>query len=126
LSFDRRALIRGAGALGFGLIALAAVRPVRAESGYDLWLRYSPIESAERLGTYRASLKAIVVPTRTPTGAVIRAELQRGLSRMLGAPVHSSERVQDEGSVVVGTPATSPLVASLRWDKALAAVGDEG
>ena len=126
MSFDRRSLIRGAGALGFGLIALAAVRPVQAESGYDLWLRYSPIDNAERLGTYRASLKAIVVPTRTPTGAVIRAELQRGLSRMLGAPVPSSERVQDEGSVVVGTPSTSPLVASLRWDKALAAVGDEG
>ena len=118
--------MRGAGALGFGLVALAAVRPLQAENGYDLWLRYSPIDNAERLATYRASLKTIVVPTRTPTGAVIRAELQRGLSRMLGAPVPSGERVQDEGSVVVGTPSTSPLVARLRWDKALAAAGDEG
>jgi len=126
LLFDRRALIRGTGALGFGLIALAASRPAAAESGYDLWLRYAPVENAQRRAEYRAAIRSLVVPTRTPTGAVIRAELQRGLGRMLGVPVLSSEGMPDEGAVVVGTPATSALVAGLRWDKALAAVGYEG
>ena len=125
MSFDRRALVRSAGALGFGLALLAAVRPAGAETGYDLWLRYAPSRTAEQLASYRAAARSIVVPTRTPTGAVIQAELQRGLSRMLGVPVTAREGVEEDGSVVVGTPATSPLVAGLRWDKALAAAGDE-
>jgi len=45
LLLDRRALVRRAGALGLGLALLAAARPARAESGYDLWLRYAPVES---------------------------------------------------------------------------------
>jgi alpha-glucuronidase len=126
LLLDRRALIRGTGVLALGLIALVASHPAAAESGYDLWLRYAPVENAQRRAEYRSAIRSIVVPTRSPTGAVIRAELQRGLSRLLGASVPSSERRADEGAVVVGTPATSALVAGLRWDKALAAVGEEG
>ena len=123
--FDRRRLIRGAGALGFGVTLLAAARPVHAESGYDLWLRYAPVENAERRAAYRASLKSIVVPGRSRTAALIQAELQRGLGRMLGTLVPLAERVQD-GAVVVGTPSSSPLVARLRWEKDLAMLGDEG
>jgi len=126
LPCDRRTLVRGVAALGCGFAALAAVRPARAESGYDLWLRYAPVENAERRAAYLSAVKSIVVPTRTPTGAVIRAELQRGLSRMLAVPVTAREGVEEDGAVVVGTPATSALVAGLRWDKALAAAGDEG
>jgi len=125
LFFDRRRLVRGAGALGFGVIVLAAACPVHAESGYDLWLRYAPVENAERRAAYRASLKSIVVAGRSRTAALIQAELQRGLGRMLGMPVRLAERVQD-GAVVVGTPSSSPLVARLGWDKDLALLGDEG
>jgi alpha-glucuronidase len=125
LFLARRTLVRGVAALGCGLATLAGARPARAETGYDLWLRYAPVESAERRAAYLSAVKSIVVPTRMPTGAVIRAELQRGLSHMLGASVTARESVED-GAVVVGTPATSPLVAGLRWDKALAAAGDEG
>jgi len=87
LLLDRRALVRRAGALGLGLAALAGARPAWAETGYDLWLRYAPVESAERRAAYRSAVTSIVAAGRTPTGAVIRAELERGLGRMLGAPV---------------------------------------
>ena len=124
--FDRRALVRRAGALGLGLVALAGARPARAETGYDLWLRYAPVENAERRAAYRSAVTSIVAAGRTPTGALVRAELERGLGRMLGAAVPSGDDVQADGALVVGTPSTSRLVASLRWDKSLAAAGDEG
>ena len=123
--FDRRRLIRGACALGSGVIVLAAAWPAHAESGYDLWLRYAPVENGQQRARYRASLKSIVVQGDSRTAALIRAELERGLGRMLGTPASPAARVQG-GAIVVGTPSSSPLVAGLGWDKDLAALGDEG
>ena len=125
MSFDRRALVRSAGALGFGLVALAAVRPARAETGYELWLRYPPVAIEERRFTYRTHPSAIVVQSRTPTGNVIRAELERGLRRMLGRTVPVRKGVQP-GAIVVGTPSNSDLVAGLRWDEALSTLREDG
>ena len=124
--FDRRRLIRGAGALGFGVIVLAAARPVHAESGYDLWLRYAPVENAERRAAYRALLKSIVVQSRTATARAIVVELELASRRMLGSPVPFGETISDDGALVAGTPSSSPLVARLGWDKDLAVLGDEG
>jgi alpha-glucuronidase len=116
LFFDRRALVRRAGALGFGLALLAAARPAGAETGYDVWLRYAPVTNAERRAAYLSAVKSIVVPTRTPTGAVIRAELQRGLSRMLGSP---SRPARAEERSVTRDPPGGPRA------KSAAAGGDE-
>ncbi|PYQ44900.1 MAG: alpha-glucuronidase, partial [Acidobacteria bacterium] len=124
--FDRRRLIRGAGALGFGVIVLAAACPVHAESGYDLWLRYAPVENAERRAAYRALLKSIVVQSRTATARAIVVELELASRRMLGSPVPFGETISDDGALVAGTPSSSPLVARLGWDKDLAVLGDEG
>ncbi|HEU0107536.1 MAG TPA: alpha-glucuronidase family glycosyl hydrolase [Vicinamibacteria bacterium] len=124
--FDRRRLIRGAGALGFGVIVLAAARPVHAESGYDLWLRYAPVENAERRAAYRASLRSIVVQGGTATTQAIVVELELASRRMLGSSVPFGRTIWDDGALVVGTPSNSPLVAGLGWDKDLAALGDEG
>ena len=125
MSFDRRALVRSAGALGFGLALLGVARPARAETGYDLWLRYAPIENAERRAEYRAAFRSIVIPLRMQNSPVV-VELELASRRMLGSSVPFSQTGVDDGALVVGTPATSPLVAGLGWDKALAALGDEG
>ena len=122
LSRERRILRVG---LVLGLLMAAFPRSAQAETGYNLWLRYVPIENADRRSEYRTAARSIVVQGRTPTGALVRAELQRGLGQMLGATVPLAPRVQD-GAVVVGTPSSSPLVAGLGWDKDLAALGDEG
>jgi alpha-glucuronidase len=122
LSRERRILRVG---LVLGLLLAALPRPAQAETGYNLWLRYVPTENAERRREYRRAATSIVAPSRTPTGAIVRAELQRGLGQMRGEPVPLAERVQ-KGAVVVGTPSSSPLVAGLGWDKDLAALGDEG
>ena len=50
----------------------------------------------------------------------------RGLSGLLGAPIAATSGPLRDGSLVAGTPAGSPLVASLGLAAELARAGDEG
>jgi alpha-glucuronidase len=58
----------------------------RAEDGYDLWLRYRPVE-ADRLQAYRALATGIVADCSTATRRVACDELERGLAGLLGRPL---------------------------------------
>jgi alpha-glucuronidase len=113
---------------GSVLIATTLALPVsvRAETGYDLWLRYAPLPDGAQRAAYRQSVTAIVVPAGSPTRDVIATELGRGLKGLLGADVPRVDRPAAAGALVVGTPSTSPLVAALGWSDALARLGDEG
>src|SRR5215510_11197577 len=106
--------------------AMALTVNVRAETGYDLWLRYAPLADAPERDAYRQSATAIVVESRSPTGEAIVSELQRGLHGLLGVDVARVERPSSDGGVIVGTPSSSPLVAALGWTDALARAGREG
>ena len=108
------------------LLVLAAATPARAETGYDLWLRYKPVATAERRARYRTQATAIVVEGRGPTAGLAAAELDRGLSGLLAVGVRRASTVHGAGAIVVGTPANSPIVASLDWGDTLARLGDDG
>jgi alpha-glucuronidase len=99
--------------------------PFANEDGYDLWLRYPKVADPTRLAEYQAALQSIVVGQGAGTLGVAAAELERGLQGLLGAPVPRSASVQAQGSIVLGTPASSALVAQLPA-AALAALGTEG
>src|SRR5215831_13818447 len=85
-------------------------RPLHAEDGYDLWLRYRPL-AAERAEACRVFATALVAGTATPTQAATRAELERGLAGLLGTAPALADRVARDGAILVGTPASSPLIA---------------
>jgi len=104
----------------FAAAALFGATAAHAESGYDLWLRYRPVE-AQYKAQYAVS--ALVSEGASPTLDAARAELDRGLQGMLGgAPADA--RAVSEGALVIGTPATSPIVAGLKLP--LAGLGREG
>ena len=106
------------------LVMLTCTASARAEDGYDLWLRYRPIADDARAGTYRAYARRLVAGDATPTQAAARTELLRGLGGLLGATPASADAVDGDGAIVVGTPASSPLVARLGLDTA--GLGPEG
>jgi alpha-glucuronidase len=112
-----------ASALAATVMALGS--GLRAETGYDLWLRYASVADAARRDAYRSSATAIVVAGRSGTSDVIAAELGRGLRGLLAVDVPRADRPR-AGAVIAGTPSTSPLVAALGWTDALARLGDEG
>jgi alpha-glucuronidase len=95
---------------------------LRAEDGYDLWLRYHPVET-ENADAYRAAVASLVSDEH---GAVIDnalAELERGLTGLLGAAPQRSGRASSDGALIVGT-AASPLLGALGLD--LSGLGEDG
>jgi alpha-glucuronidase len=108
------------------LLALLGAAPARAEDGYELWLRYRAIAAAapDRARAYRARASSLVAADHTPTQAAIRAELLRGLGGLLGKAPTLAEAVAGDGALIVGTPASSPLIARLRLKTA--GLGREG
>jgi len=73
------------------LLALTA-SAASAEDGYDLWLRYRPIEAPSR-AAYAARATAVVETARSPTLDAAARELRRGISGMLG--VEPGTRLRD-------------------------------
>ncbi|MCX2842353.1 alpha-glucuronidase [Microbulbifer thermotolerans] len=105
------------------LLALVIPQCLRAEDGYELWLRYRPLE-AEWRSTYREAVRSLVVPqSGSPTLRAARGELLRGLEGLLGA-VPASAREAGEGALLLGTPETSARIADLKLP--LKPLGEEG
>ena len=103
---------------------LFCAQSVLAEDGYDLWLRYHPVE-ARYQEQYRSSVTQLVTPTAdSPTLRVAASELKRGLTGLLSAQTPLTSSVTQPGALIFGTAKSSPLVASLRLD--LQAAGPEG
>lgn len=105
------------------LLALLLPSQAHAEDGYDLWLRYRPVEK-QYLSHYRAEATALVPAGTAPTIAAARDELARGLNGLLGQKVPVSPTTLRDGAILFGTPASSPTIAGLHLP--LASVGDEG
>ncbi|MBW8812261.1 MAG: alpha-glucuronidase [Caulobacterales bacterium] len=106
------------------LALLAALAPAaaRAEDGYDLWLRYRPVEALAR-PAYQAHATELVVAGDSPTLRAARDELERGLSGMLGAEAPLAAAVDRPGAILLGT-AAQPQIAGLGLP--LADLGPEG
>jgi alpha-glucuronidase len=94
------------------LAAILCPAPAHAEDGYDLWLRYHVLPP-EQGKLYRDQASQLIASAATPTQNVTRAELQRGLQGLLGHDVALSDTVTRDGAIIVGTPASSALIARL-------------
>jgi len=94
------------------VFSLIICLPSFAEDGYRLWLRYDLIQNDSLLTTYRQNITGWLIENSTPTLVVAEKELQRGLTGLLGQEITSVEQLNQSGILVVGTPASSPLIAS--------------
>ncbi|HVV28700.1 MAG TPA: alpha-glucuronidase family glycosyl hydrolase [Rhizomicrobium sp.] len=102
-------------------LSCAATGMARAETGYDLWLRYRPVEQQYRR---QYAVSQVVAGTPSPTLDAAVRELQRGLSGMLGVAPAAARDVTADDALVIGTPASSPVVAGLNLP--LKPLGGEG
>lgn len=112
-AFDIEIFASGARAIAVALVfAVSCAGAAKAEDGYELWLRYTPVEGA-LLAEYRNAAAAIIAPGASDTIAAARDELQRGLAGMTGRSPSLDTRVRRDGAILVGTPADSPEIAAL-------------
>src|SRR5271168_699388 len=91
-------------------LMLCASPLAHSEDGYDLWLRYRPVE-APWLERYRAAARELVRPH--DAGDAAETELARAIAGMLGAGPRIATRVTQDGAIVFGTPHSSAAIAQL-------------
>jgi alpha-glucuronidase len=85
---------------------------LRADTGYELWLRYLRVTDATRLAEYRRILGRASVESNSPTGRAIRDELKLGLRGLLDTTVTVDVMSGGHPGLIVGI-ATSPTIAAL-------------
>ena len=103
-------MTRQASRVALVLLTLAATL-ARAEDGYDLWLRYRPLDDAAQ-ARYLPLARVVVAPRASPSQQAALSELQRGLRGLLGAEP-ALQDAPTAGAIVAGTPASSAVIASL-------------
>jgi len=82
-------------------ILIFAFFSLKAEDGYDLWLRYKPVEKKELLETYRSVFKKINIEGTSSTIQAIKDELIKASKGMLGyTPSFSSSSNKFDGLVI--------------------------
>ncbi len=123
----------GASASGVGGGATGGVEPYPVppsppvdEDGSQLWLRYPKVPLPGRLAEYQSALNHIVKVPSSATLQAAQAELVKGLSGLTATAVPTADAPTGNGAVVLGTPASSPIVSGLQLGSRLTAVGSEG
>ena len=93
------------------LLWLCATGAAQAETGYDLWLRYLPVEAQYRS---QYAVTALVAGAPSPTEDAAVRELHRGLKGLFGEDPAAAAEVTADNVLVLGTPASSRLIAGLK------------
>jgi alpha-glucuronidase len=107
------------------LILLLLLNPAYAadEDGYDLWLRYRPLDRAAQAPLQAHARSIVLAGQASPTARAAVDELQRGLGGLLGKRPALGATIAD-GAIVLATPASMPALAAA--EPRLAALGNEG
>lgn len=107
------------------LLIIAVSFQLKAETGYDLWLRYQPLQNQTVLTTYRQQISGITLGGNAETMKIIGEELQHGLSAMLQKKITVTNKSSSTASLIAAT-GISPLLAGTEVKKLLAQTGEEG
>ncbi|SPE34102.1 Xylan alpha-(1-_2)-glucuronosidase [Candidatus Sulfopaludibacter sp. SbA3] len=86
-------------------LLLTAAAALHAETGYDAWLRYAPLETVPALPA------VAVVAEESPLEISAQQELIRGLRGMTGRTLRAETGLPQEGAIVLGTLAQLGRVA---------------
>lgn len=97
-----------------------------AEDGYRLWLRYDLIQNSRLLQEYRSNIQKVFIDATSPTLIAAQSELQRGLDGLLGRKIPFVSQLTSNGTLIVGTPKSSPVIASMDFGNALKQAGEQG
>lgn len=109
----------------FFFLLTCSCSQLNAETGYDLWLRYQPIQDQTLLGNYRQQISSMYVDGNSETIRMAREELTNGLSAMLQQKFSSPSSTVSAASLIAAR-GTSSLLATAGIKELLAQTGEEG
>lgn len=104
----------------------AGIETTYADDGYNLWLKYNKVADSQKLAAYQAAIASVVVQGDSPTCSIIKDELKKGLSGLLGKEVSLANSVEKAGTLIIGTPENSAIIKKLDLAKSLNELGNEG
>lgn len=82
---------------------LSCTMLVRAETGYDAWLRYAPIDDPNVREMYQKLPASVVALDATAVLQSAQDEMIRGFRSMLGRTLRRESSLPDESAIVLGT-----------------------
>jgi alpha-glucuronidase len=106
------------------LILLPAL--LKAEDGYDLWLRYKKIANNSLLDQYKKQITSPVVLGSSQTITIIKTELTQAFSGLTGAFYKILSSSDKSSTFIAGTVSTSTIISSIVTKDELKLIGNEG
>ncbi|MCF8357704.1 MAG: hypothetical protein K9H26_03025, partial [Prolixibacteraceae bacterium] len=108
------------------ILVLMSFLQAKAETGYDLWLRYVPVTDEAIRTSYLQKIGEVAVYGNSETARVIREELATALSGMLDQDVTIHSQKVPACGLVVYTSAKNAVFDEPGLKPALEKLGDEG
>ena len=107
------------------LLLLSSEQPVCAETGYDAWLRYAPLdESARKYDQFPNSIASL---DDSAVSKSARDELIRGVQGMLGKKLQIAPKIGDSDAIVLGNAGSvRKALAKSGSDTTFVAPNDDG
>jgi alpha-glucuronidase len=94
-----------------------------AESGYELWLRYTTTNNPVLLKHYISQIQSYYLPGNSPTINVIRQELENGLAGLLQKKIPASNNIQTASLIIyLNSRVNTSKFSSINYSQ----LGDEG
>jgi len=111
-----------------GLLIIFILLPalLKAEDGYDLWLRYKKISNNSLLEQYKKQITSPVVLGASPTIAIIKTELAQAFSGLTGASYKILSSSDKSSSFIACTVSTTTIISSIVTKEELKLIGEEG
>jgi alpha-glucuronidase len=110
---------------GLFLIFCFVINVASAEDGYELWLRYKPVQNATLLKQYQSQIKGLLIEANSPTLDIVSSELEKGLRGLLAKPMEIHSQVS-QGSVVAITGKHALINGNTQIQNRLKNIGKEG
>lgn len=96
------------------------------ESGYRLWLRYDKVNDPALLENYQSKVKQLVFPGKSAMLNAARQELLIGVKGLLSQELRMAAVPTVSGALIIGTPASTTVIAALPLARDLKTLGEEG
>ncbi|WP_245645857.1 alpha-glucuronidase family glycosyl hydrolase [Niabella ginsenosidivorans] len=82
---------------------------LKAENGYELWMRYVRVQNPVLLKQYQSALKYYAIQTTSATLSVAKNELLKGIEGLTGNRINETQGTENN-SIIAGTPASSAFI----------------
>ena len=99
---------------------------LKAEDGYDLWLRYKKVSNNSLLDQYKKQITSPVVLGSSQTTAIIKTELAQAFSGLTGITYKILSSSDKSSSFIAGTASTSTIISSIVTKEELKLIAEEG